>query len=77
MTFYASGLLTEVRVAKLMTTFTDGLIILPYSSNDRVFFRPSEKEDNFIFVYEYFRDFGISFPLLHLRVIVVHSFCSP
>lgn len=49
-----------------MATFSfcgDGLIVIPCSSIDKVFFSSSEKENNFVFIYQYFRYLNISFSL--------------
>jgi len=63
---YASEYVSEVRVIKLMATFKlypKGHATHPCLSSDMVFTRLSKKECNLVYVYEYFRDFDISFPL--------------
>jgi len=49
-----------------MSTFNfcpERLIVLPSSLGERVFSRPAEEDEVFTYVYQYFRDFDISFPL--------------
>lgn len=68
--FYDSKFVTEARVVDLMSTFkicSDGLNTLPCFANNRVFFRLGEKEDNFVFIYEYFLKFGVSFALSNFK----------
>jgi len=43
--------------------FFDGLTTLPYSLRERVFSSLQENKGNYVFSYEVFRDFDISFPL--------------
>ncbi|QCD83739.1 hypothetical protein DEO72_LG2g4086 [Vigna unguiculata] len=66
MAFYAFEFVDDTRVVELKDTFKlcpEGLTALPYSLSDRVFSHLDEKDDNFVFVYVYFRDFDISFPI--------------
>jgi len=80
-TSYASKTISSEKFVNLMVTFKfcpKGITVLPCSLRGRVFSRTGEKKDNFVFIYEFFSDFDISFPLIDFEhVLLFVLFVAP
>ena len=63
---YASSFRTEAKVHAFLASFAlcpPGVEAVPCSASDRIYHRPREGEEEYVFVCDYFRQFRVAFPL--------------